>query len=116
MKKKLLLIILFFSFLLGYSQEQKEVVIIEKKAKYKIALYATNTSDTPKKVLIQLKGQGFRNSGFKPITTQIKPQDTIYVTTVYKLKKVNNYLSYEVIHLDKLDEKEKKLAHQKLTH
>ncbi|MFD0963040.1 hypothetical protein [Pseudofulvibacter geojedonensis] len=114
MIKYLLFIFLLFNCFIGISQEDKDVVIIEKRAKYKVDIYATNTSEINQRVHIQFSGEGYRKSGFKPVTTSIKPKDTVYLTTVYEMKKVNNYLSYKIIHLNKLDDKQKKLAQQKV--
>lgn len=89
------------------AQETPEkVLIIEKKAKYRIDVFATNQSEAPQNVRIHFKGEGFRKSGFRPITTNIQPKDTIHLTTVYKMKGVNSYLSHQIIYLDEPKKKE----------
>lgn len=108
MRRYLLLFLILFSYSFVFSQKDDAVLLIEKKAKYRIDLYVVNHSDAEQNVYLQIKGNGFRRSSFKPVRKNIKAQDTTHITTLFKLKNVPNHYTYQLFYdtnLDKLNTK-----------
>lgn len=103
MLRYLLLILTLFSYSFIFSQKDDTVLLIEKKAKYRIDLYVVNQSDTEQNVYLQIKGNGFRRSSFKPVRKNVKAQDTTHVTTLFKLKNIPNHYTYQLFYDANLD-------------